>query len=186
MPDYSKSKIYIIRSYQTDNVYIGSTTLSLVARIGEHRRQYRFYIEGNGKGKNPHTKSVEILKYNDAYIELIENFPCLNKEELTTREYQIIRENDNCVNKLKGIYTTKKNWIEQNQEHVKQYSKNYEENRKEKRKEKIQCECGSISSLQNITTHRKTGKHLNFISKVLEHSKLNEQEQPIQVEQPIH
>jgi len=42
--------------------------------------------------------SGEILQYPDAYIELIENFPCENKEQLNKREGEIIRSMD-CVNK---------------------------------------------------------------------------------------
>lgn len=180
MPDYSKSKIYCIRSHQIDKIYIGSTTLSLVSRLGEHRRALKFYTEG--KGKNHHTKSFEILKYDDFYIELIENYPCNNKEELTKREYQMIREN-NCVNKLKGIYTNIQDWREQNKEHIKEYSKNYEEKRREERKEKIKCECGCYISKCNITTHLKTKKHINEMERVSEF--LSQQESLSQQEQEV-
>lgn len=43
--------------------------------------------------------SFEILKYDSAYIELIENYPCENKDQLNRREGQFIRETEKCVNK---------------------------------------------------------------------------------------
>ena len=90
MPDYQKGKIYCIRSHLTDEVYIGSTTTRLSTRMVGHRTHFK-----NGMG----VSSSEILKHGDAYIELIEEFPCDNKEQLTRREGQVIRATANCVNK---------------------------------------------------------------------------------------
>ena len=37
MPDYQKGKIYAIKSYQTEMMYIGSTTQTLSQRIAKHK-----------------------------------------------------------------------------------------------------------------------------------------------------
>lgn len=99
-PIYQQSKIYAIRSPQTDNIYIGSTTQSLCARMAQHRGKYKFNRDG--------TSSKEILKYGDAYIELVELFTCNNVEELHKREYEIIRQHPTCINKRCpiGIFTS--------------------------------------------------------------------------------
>ena len=65
MPDYSLGKVYCVRSYQTDKIYIGSTCQKyLSTRFQEHKR-----ITNK-------TTSKIIVDYGDAYIELLENFPC--------------------------------------------------------------------------------------------------------------
>ena len=95
MPNYKNSKIYCIRSYQTDKIYIGSTTQKLCQRMGHHRKDYREYLKGN---KKRITTSIEILKYNDAFIELIINYPCDFKEELLKKEGEYISKLK-CINK---------------------------------------------------------------------------------------
>ena len=61
------------------------------------------------------------MKYDDAYIELIEECPCNDKNELNRREGQMIREM-NCVNKrIEG--RTGKEYREDNKEYIKQKKK---------------------------------------------------------------
>jgi len=122
MSNYQNGKIYSIRSYQTDLIYIGSTTQSLSKRLGKHRQ----YV------KNKKISSGEILKYPDYYIELIENFPCNSREELHKQEGYHIRKNINiCVNCcIAG--RTKKEYNNDNKEKIKESQKIYKENNKEK------------------------------------------------------
>ena len=87
MPDYSKAKIYCIRSSQTSEVYYGSTCSTLDRRWGQHK-----------PFATNKTAALTILKFEDAYIELVEEFPCANKQELHERERFYI-ENNPCVNK---------------------------------------------------------------------------------------
>ena len=95
MKDYSTGKIYAIRSAQTDEIYIGSTIQPLCVRMAGHRSGYKKYI--SGKGHN--VTSYKILQFDDAYIELLEAYPCTCKEELMKREGQSMREHKNCINK---------------------------------------------------------------------------------------
>jgi hypothetical protein len=91
MPDYNKGKIYTIRSHLTDKIYIGSTCNSLNVRMAQHIYNFK-------KGRN--TTSFNLLEYPDAYIELLEVFPCKTKEELNKREGEIIRSSFHAVNKV--------------------------------------------------------------------------------------
>ena len=84
--DYANGQVYSIRSHLTDQIYIGSTAQPLHKRFYQHK-------------KNKASTSREIIKYGDAYIELIENYPCNSKKELNRREGQHIRNTENCVNK---------------------------------------------------------------------------------------
>ena len=109
--DYSKGKIYIIRSYQTDLVYIGSTVQTLSERMRDHRKK-----------KNSTTSKDLVFNYDDCYIELIENYPCMSKDELETREGQVQREyiaKQLAVNKRIAGRSIKE-WREDNKEHLKE------------------------------------------------------------------
>ena len=82
--DYSKGKIYTIRSLTDNNVYIGSTIQSLSTRMSGHRSKYK---KNEGLGLNK-----DIVKdINDWYIELYDFFPCNEKCELLKKEGEIIR-----------------------------------------------------------------------------------------------
>jgi len=95
MPDYSQGKIYCIRAPGTDDVYIGSTTQPLWARMAEHRSHYKRWKDG----KRRSCTSCKLLEKEGAYIELIEEYPCDNKEQLNRREGEIVRASPSCVNK---------------------------------------------------------------------------------------
>ena len=82
MPNYQNGKLYTIRSHQTDKVYVGSTVQELSVRMAGHRSDFKGYTKG---GTN-YVTSFELLKYNDAYIELIELYPCNSKVELDRGE----------------------------------------------------------------------------------------------------
>lgn len=92
MPDYQNGKVYAIRSFLTDIVYVGSTTVPLSRRMVQHRCDY------NNTSGSRYKTSAEILKLGDAYIELLENYPCNSREELSKKEGEYIRKLD-CVNK---------------------------------------------------------------------------------------
>jgi hypothetical protein len=119
MPDYSKGKIYCIRSFQTDDVYIGSTTMTLAQRLGKHRDDYKKYLNGNKK----YVSSFELLKYDDYYIELITLYPCSCKAELDAEEGQYHRDWD-CVNK-KIAGRTKKQYYIDNKDKIIEKQKQY-------------------------------------------------------------
>jgi len=146
MVNYSNGKIYKIRSYQTDDVYIGSTTQTLSKRIGGHRTTYIQYLEG----KNHYVTSYKIVAFEDAYIELVCLFPCNSKMELEKREGEEIRACV-CVNKrIAG--RTKKEYRADNREKIQTYKKQY-------RKVKIECSiCGFLGRKSDLKRHQRTKK----------------------------
>ncbi len=141
MPNYLNAKIFSIRSYLTDKIFIGCTTKKLSKRFSDLKSDFK-------KGRFNST-SKEIIKLGDAYIELIEDFPCDKLEQLNKRTGEIIRNTVNCVNKqIKGrtthqynidnkeiILKNKKEYRENNQDKIQQYSKEYRDNNQYKIKE---------------------------------------------------
>ena len=176
--DYKNAKIYTIRSHQTNAVYVGATCSPLHKRFSEH--------------KKPCNKltSKQIIDLGDAYIELHEEFPCDNIQQLRKREGEVIRSMD-CVNKMIAG-RTQKEWVEENKEYVSELNrknyqknktlvlersqKNYETNKehllelraaryqatKEQQRELTLCvTCNCKVSLYHMTRHKKTKKHLD-------------------------
>jgi hypothetical protein len=142
MPDYQNSRIYKIINLETNECYIGSTTLALSQRLAQHVGNYKRYLNG----KYGYTTSFKIIEQDDYDIVLIEKFPCNSKEELHARESHYT-QTIQCVNKIKnqGLYNalgkidySKQYYInnkEHIQEHKKQYSKQYNYQHKEQSKQ---------------------------------------------------
>jgi hypothetical protein len=144
MPNYAKAKIYSLRSFQTDDIYIGSTTQPLLTRLWKHRNSYKSWKEQ----KFSYMTSYEILKYDDCYIELIAECPCENKEQLHKKEGETIREMD-CVNKhIPGrtdseyyqdnrvqLLEKNKKYVIEHKEEIAEYQHNYAIEHKEELKE---------------------------------------------------
>jgi predicted GIY-YIG superfamily endonuclease len=101
---FNKSMIYVIRSYHTDQYYIGSTTQILCKRFSDHNMQYKRYLrEGSG-----FTTSFKIIELGDAYIELLEEINCENRPQLEKREGELIRmHKSSCVNMVIPCRTMK-------------------------------------------------------------------------------
>lgn len=127
--DYKNGKIYTIRSHQTDLFYIGSTTQPLAKRLYEHKSNYKRFLNNIGH----FVTSFEIVKFEDAYIELLEEYPCENKNQLHRREGELIRAND-CVNKVIAGRTLRE-WAEENADKLKEYRDQNSDKIKEKQKE---------------------------------------------------
>jgi len=121
MPDYSQGKIYQIWSPQTDKVYIGSTTNTLARRLWGHRAA--------GKKEYGAPTSKNILEFEDAKIELIEEYACENKMQLTRREGEVIRATPNCVNKFVPLRTREEREEENKEAIVAQRKLHYQENK---------------------------------------------------------
>ena len=145
--DYKNGKIYSIRSPQTDQIYIGSTCSPLSKRLNQHKTNYKRYLNE----KHYFVSSFDIIKFDDVYIELLEECPCENREQLRKREGELIRIN-NCVNKkIEG--RTKQ-----------EYQQEYRQQNKDKFNDKINCECGGYYTYLHRARHLKTLKHQNFVS----------------------
>ncbi len=180
---YQNGKIYCIRNNIDDDIYVGSTTQLLSKRMALHRNKithkphYKIYA-----------KMIEMGTEN-FYIELIENYPCINKEELCMREGHFIRElgtlNSSVAGRTKNMYyqefkdTKIKEYNEINKTKILETKKEYRINHKEEIaaydkqrydektnhiNEKLICECGRTYSRQHKAAHIKTKIHQQLMS----------------------
>ena len=131
--DYNNGKIYCIRNTITDDIYVGSTTQLLCKRMAKHR-------ETRTDPKKAHHKIYN--KFNELgvenfYIELIEEYPCENNDQLRAREGHFIREMASLHGRIEG--RDGKEHYQDNKEYIKEKSKkNYHDNieaRREQHKE---------------------------------------------------
>ncbi len=182
---YQNGKIYSIRNHIDDDVYIGSTVVLLSKRMVKHRCE----MNRNTKFK-VYTKMNE-LGVDKFYIELIENFPCGNKEELRQREGHFIRElgtlNSSVAGRTKKMYNdefkykykeyreinkveilkTKKEYRINHKEEIAAYDKKHYDEKTNYINEKLVCDCGRTYSRQHKAAHIKTKIHQQLMSEKL-------------------
>jgi adenylate kinase family enzyme len=134
--DYNNGKIYQVVSNDGEMIYIGSTTQPLSKRFVEHRSQ--FNRNGGGKHNRCISQIFERYGVENCKIELLENFPCTNKDQLNAREGFWIRQTD-CVNKRiagrtqqdweqehpESMVARRQRYRENNLEYIREYDKNY-------------------------------------------------------------
>lgn len=179
---YQNGKIYKIVCNITGNIYIGSTIRTLNERLSKHKNAYKIYKKGK---INYSVTSFEIIKNDDFYIELIENYSCNSRYELELRERYHIEHNI-CVNKQIPTKTIEE-WRRDNKEKTKKYHKQRynkhkekldEINKKyrlehkaelgEKAKVKILCEiCNCNITKSNIARHKKSQLHINNLNNII-------------------
>lgn len=132
MVNYSDAKIYRVIDNSTGLQYIGSTTQPLSKRMWGHRNGYKRWVgqeRPRGMGSR-YTTSFELFETgNEVRIELIEKPEVTCREELDAREGYFIRELE-CINKnVAG--RTRKEYREDNKEHIRTLNKEYYEVNKE-------------------------------------------------------
>jgi hypothetical protein len=187
---YHNGKIYKLTSYQTTNIYIGSTIQSLSSRLAQHKSQCKRYLNNLGS----HRTSYELIKYSDCQITLLENYSCESKEQLLAKERYYI-EISECVNKIipgrtkKEYYEIHKEYYENYRETHKEkqinYCKQYREVNKEilrekkreyhkinkekiaeKRNQLYTCECGISGRLGDLQRHKQSKRHNKLLQVV--------------------
>ena len=127
--NYANGKIYSIRNYLNDKVYIGSTTQSLAKRFSAHKGQ----INANKTRNRPLYIAMRELGVTNFYIELIELYPCTCKDELHAREGHYIRQYDSFNNGYNRVINgrTQKEYRKENKEQLLNYQKEYYNNNKD-------------------------------------------------------
>eukprot|EP00960_Hanusia_phi_P012291 358393-Hanusia_phi.AAC.1 len=131
MPDYSKGVIYTIRCRNdTSLIYVGSTVQPLAKRLGQHKKDcYK-------KASNMMLyQKIRETSWDDWYIELYEEYPCENIQQLHKREGEIIREISNLNHNVPGRTP------DERVEYKKQWYQDHKEQEREYYKEKVTCEC---------------------------------------------
>ena len=167
---YQNGKIYKITDNAYTEQYIGSTVQPLASRMSRHRRNYEDY-------RNKKYSHVSVFDLFDKYalenckIELIERYPCKDKEELRRREGYWIKLEE-CVNKViagrsdseyyidnkeKFQEYRKEHWLKNKDtlkdKHQKYYYDNHERLRKHQN-EKVECKhCHAVRSRNSMFRH---------------------------------
>ena len=134
--NYQNGKIYCIRNWIDDDIYVGSTTQALSKRMEKHRSDRKRGVKSNCK---LYQKMNEIGMEN-FYIELIENHSCKNKEELFKKEGEWIRKIGTLNGQIQG--RTPEQYRDEHKEHKREYDKQRREDKREEiseqQKEKYQ------------------------------------------------
>jgi hypothetical protein len=172
MVEYSNGKIYKLVTFQSDDVYYGSTCSPLSKRLAGHRRTYKSFKSGKGH----YITAFEILQYPDAQIILIESVNCASKEALHAAERKYIDSNA-CVNRhipgrsinewrvenKESLSAKKKQYYQDNKNDILETQKQYYQDNKARLAEKILCECGNYSTRVNFARHKRSKKHLKYL-----------------------
>jgi hypothetical protein len=161
MVNYSNGKVYKLVSFQSNDVYYGSTCSPLSKRFAGHKSQYKRWKAG----KIRHMSSFEIVKHPDTEIILVENVNCASKEALHAAERRYI-ENNECVNKFIPGRTCKE-YHQDNRERLlirmKKYHQDNKDDVNQKKREKLLCECGYNYTKTNIARHKHSKNHLKYL-----------------------
>ena len=95
---HENSMLYTIRSNKTDKYYVGSTYQILSKRLYDHKRLFKSYWK-----HQRYSSSFEILQYEDAYIEILEDHKGMNRHVLFKLENEFIRNNrEKVINVIGG------------------------------------------------------------------------------------
>ena len=160
--DYANGKIYAIYNYIDPRlVCVGSTCQSLSKRLSKHRREI------NSKRSQTIPLYIKMREFGKEhfYIELLEEYPCNNNEQLRAREGHFIRQKGtlNCIVEDR----TRKEWEEENKEHLKEYRKKRWQDKKEEattfNKMRFTCECGVEMSNASKSRHQYSTKHQAYL-----------------------
>jgi predicted GIY-YIG superfamily endonuclease len=161
--DYSNITIYKIihkEDNENTNVYVGSTSNFL------NRKYTHKSACCNCRDKKYNQKKYVFIRENGGWSEWsmveVEKYPCNNKREAEEREEYWRRHFDAKLN-TKKAYTT----VEERLEREKYTQKiRYERNRLnilKKLSQRVFCECGTYVPKYNLSSHRKTKRHLNHL-----------------------
>ena len=126
MPNYQNGKIYQIVNDIDDEIYVGSTTKALSARMADHRKALNHKTKKNSR----FYKFMTQLGVEHFRIELIKNHPCESVEELRAEEGKFIKERGTLNSKIAG--RDRKEYYNDNKDLELEKQKIYRENNKEK------------------------------------------------------
>eukprot|EP00438_Fugacium_kawagutii_P014876 Skav225065 [mRNA] locus=scaffold2293:78966:79457:+ [translate_table: standard] len=151
MNRYENGKIYKVVDIGYNKCYIGSTCESLSKRMQRHRDNYSKYRKGT---LNKRVSVIDIFEEygtENCKIELIENYPCENREELLKREGHFVK-NTVCVNKVLPHRT-----YDELKANARAYYYENKERILEKHLEKVECPlCNRLFSAYYIPIHKGT------------------------------
>ena len=159
MPNYQEGKIYKIYNTVTDDIYIGSTTQKLCARMRDHRKPCNVTKHAD----LPIYKSFIEHGMHNFFIELAEKCPCNDKDELRKKEGEYVKQLKPSLN-LYVPGRTNKEYKEDNKERIEQQQKLYREENKEKTSQakKIRYQTHKEAILQKQKQYREENKEKEY------------------------
>ena len=158
---YQRGKIYKLISNQTTDAYYGSTIEPRLSnRLSDHRSDYKKWLNGH----HYYVTSYEIIKFGDAQIVLVENFPCNSRDELRARENYFI-ENHACVNKCKAFIGLSR------QEYLKQYYNEHKNEIAQQKKKYCQDNKNEISQKKKLYEEKNKSKIAQIHKQYYENNK---------------
>ena len=167
--DYSKGKIYKITNDYNDDVFVSFTCDTLVKKFSKHKSD----MNHKGRMDNPLYKLMHEIGFERFRIQLVCDYPCEDRYQLTQKTCECIRlygKNLNLRGKeqLELKKQQKEEVIKQEQEKLEQKQ---EKIRKEQEKEILKkkgktvlCDCGcTYYKKSNKYSHLKSKKHLDYL-----------------------
>ena len=128
-------KIFKIASKLRPNiVYVGSTYRELDKILEHYKQKYQLFLENRQK----YLECFEIINRGDCSIELLENFPCENINQMKERELYFI-QTLNCVNSIK---------------------------RSRVNVDRVECECGATFNKNHERFHENSKNHMAYLNKI--------------------
>ena len=183
---YENGKIYAVKNDITDDVYIGST---VSVCQGEWFNIERCKDETDIM---PLTRKMNEIGIEHFYIELVEDYPCKNKEHLNKREGELIRELATINKRVEQRTPTeiaeqrreyrekhhdhflecRREWAEKNREKLREQNRAQKAKDKDKiyerdkawKSTKIECPCGGKYTNCHKAEHLKCKKHQDYIN----------------------
>jgi hypothetical protein len=141
--NYRNGKIYEIVCRVSGEKYVGSTTQPLSKRLVKHR------------SSSNSTMSKQIIERGDYYINLLEDFPCDNREQLLQRERHFYDSIEGgCINKRRPCISE-----EEDKEHRRALVRTYYAENKEHRR--AQMEVYRDKNKENMKAYNKAYKKEN-------------------------
>ena len=182
MKQYKNSRIYCIRNHINDDIYVGSTQ-SLSNRMAEHRSR----VKNNVKTHYLLYQKMKELSVENFYIELVEEVPCDNLEQLRKKEGEYIRSMGTLNRTISGrtdeeYQLDNKDKIQQNKKeyHLKhkeklntkcrEWFKEHREETLKKWSEPVECECGLTYTTNHKNRHLNSSTHKQLLETGEKHS----------------
>jgi hypothetical protein len=175
---YQYGKIYTLRSSETEKYYIGSTIQPLPKVLYEHKKHYRHFckevkkweeVEPEWRKTLKSESAFEIAKYDDCYIELLENCCCDSLPELKKRQGELVREHKEYVVNLTIPGRTRDQFRRDNPERYKAYEQKKKDDKKRRHdfyNLEIGCVCGKKYTQSSMISHCKKKHHQSYINSI--------------------
>ena len=135
-------RVYCIKNKQNNDIYVGSTRLTLEKRFEQHIRDLDRKDRSNGMKLY---NLMDKLGKDNFYIEVIEEFDIVEKSALRMKEGEWIKKIGTLNIKVDGrtqkeyyndnkehLNRQHKEWLNNNKDRVKQYAKEYKEKNQDK------------------------------------------------------